>query len=414
MTNNENFIADFNDLAVDEKFDFEFYKKLYPDSKNYYEGLDIPEDKKLYHHYLNYGKHYNTNCYINEQQLKDHLGLNFEPPPCFDPDIYEQLYLSKHKYFTQYNNIIDKKYFIYHHYIKYGKSSGFSCNHDLIVYYHSPKCAGTSIIYGTILPNLYRQYHCKQNYIYCINWIDSNSYSLFTTISYSDNMSLLEKMPFNTEFIRKNPYLKKGSLTLNSNNIDILKTCSKLLCIIINSKGFKDRNTYIRACILSENQKYDQYLLLRDPKKLQSSIFYYLRDVGFWEKTYGKFDKEMSFSDYINSSDSYIGHWLIRQILNLSDNDIVTSKHVELCKQELEKFTKIGFVELLDDFIDYLHNKYNWFQPRDQTDSKFNKNIKSKPDTLSEKDNLLLNMKLYFDQQLYDYFLNKYQEKQLQ
>lgn len=333
--------------------------------------------------------------------LQHELGLDIEPPESFDHTIYRKLYLQNQRYFDEGTEQIDPKYIMYHHYLNYGKSFGHACNHNIIVYYHIPKCGGTSIHYGTILPNLYRQYHNDKYYIYNIDWTNKGT-KLLTTISYAEESEVFDLLCATPVKDSHNKYLKHISVDINTKH-DFLFNKSNLLCLIINAAGFKDKDLYIEKFIGSK-KKYDQYLLLRDPVDLQMSIFYYLRDIGTWEKTYGKFNKKMSFRDYINHSNKYVNNWLIRQFSQLSDNDIVTGIDYAICKRELQTFTKIGFIELFDKFINYLHREYNWDNSNSSASIKLNKNSVSNKQSLSLSDQKLLNNLVYYEQQIYDYF----------
>lgn len=107
---------------------------------------------------------------------------NKNSPKSFDYKTYKNLYLSSEKYYDD----IEEKNIVYNHYLNYGKQYGHSCNHNVIIFYHAPKCGGTSIHHGIILPNLFKQYNCNKNYIYNISWINEQSLTLFSTIVYTD------------------------------------------------------------------------------------------------------------------------------------------------------------------------------------------------------------------------------------
>lgn len=336
--------------------------------------------------------------------LKKRLGLDIYPPDSFDGDVYRKLYISTESYFGDYDKIIDYKYIAYHHYLNHGKQYGHSCDHDPFIFYHIPKCGGTSVHYGIILPNLYRQYTCEKNYIYQIHWLDNNGSNLFTTISYSSYPYIELNTIYEETTDTNNKFLKTYHVKLYDKNIEYIIQYSKILCIIINARGFIDRHKYIKYFICDKNKSINQYLILREPVSLQESTFYYLRDIGTWEKTYGEFNKNMSFRDYINSPNNYVNNWLIRQFSNVSDDMIITDEHFQVCKEELKKITKIGFLEKFDSFKDYLYDRYNWINDSESCELKFNKNNKSKKEKLSEDDINALNNKLFFDKKLYNYF----------
>lgn len=341
--------------------------------------------------------------------LQHELGLDIEPPESFDHTTYRELYLQNESYFHEGTELIDPKYIMYHHYLNYGKSYGHSCNHNIIVFFHIPKCGGTSIHYGIILPNLFRQYHTDKYYLYNINWIDQTSKrNLFSTISYTENPELLSILKKEDTILNKKLYLKQTSINLNDTNLDLVFKYSTLLSIIFNAGGFQDSDVYLQELISRSNKKiYDKYIILREPQSFYESIFYYLRDVGTWEKTYGEFSSDMSFKQYIKHPDNYINNWLIRHMTKITDSEMVTDEHIDICIQKLMSFTKIGFLEYFDSFVSYLCKKYNW-QLDDNSTINLNKNIISKKEKLSEEDRLLLQNKLYYDKEVYGFFLSKY------
>lgn len=391
------------DIKVDKSFDENFYEQMFPEVKNYYFfWTNIDKVKRLYHHYINYHQSSNTLYCLNLDEFKKQLQIDKEPPESFDPTIYKKLYLSNDLYFDSYNDAIDSKQLMYHHYLNYGKTFGHSCDHDVMVFFHIPKCGGTSLHYGTLLPNLWKQYHCNKNYMYNVDWVGQNGQNLFTTISYSDN----DKFRNAENFTDNQGCLKCITMELNHTNLGLLINYSALLCIIFNAAGFKEHKKYLQD-LIPEGQRYNKYIILREPIDLQMSIFYYLRDVGQWELTYGKFPKHMSFSEYIRHPDNYVNNWLIRIMALLTDQDIPNNEHAEICKQELNTFNKIGFLSQFDSFVDYLNTKYNWVPPMDVSEIQSNKNIISKKEKLNDDDLALLQDKLYYEQKIYNYFLNQ-------
>jgi hypothetical protein len=401
------------DIKVDESFDENFYEQMFPEVKNYYSfWTNIDKAQRLYHHYINYHQPSNNSYCLNLGEFKKQLQMDIEPPESFDPTIYKKLYLSNDLYFDSYNDAISLKQLMYHHYLNYGKAFGHSCDHDMMVFFHIPKCGGTSLHYGTLLPSLYAQYHCNKNYIYSIDWMDGDGRSLFSTISYSDN----DRLKFNTQEFRNTSnftakrynqgYLKRITTELNDTNLNLMLNHSALLCVIINAAGFQEYKKHLKN-LISADQRYNKYIILREPIDLQMSIFYYLRDVGQWELTYGKFPKHMSFSEYIRHPDNYVNSWLIRIMALLTDQDIPNNEHAEICKQELNTFHKIGFLSYFNNFIDYLNTKYNWTPHTEASEIQSNKNTISKKEKLNDDDLALLQDKLYYEQKIYNHFLNQ-------
>lgn len=395
----------FNDIDIDPAFDEDFYQKQYPDTNDYYSDIidKISKKTRLYHHYIKYGQFNNPPYYKNLSELMLSLGMETKPPASFNVDMYERLYLNGHQYFNEYRDTIPKSHIIYHHYLNYGKSGGYAVNYDVIVFYHIPKCGGTTVHSGLMLPNLFRQYYLNTNYIYQISWIDNNQTTLFITIAYSDNLALLKELSLSTDTTHPiyNIYLQH-----NTKNLKIFHKYCHVLAITIKSAGFRRHSQYITDIVQhNTNRQYEQYTLLREPISLQSSTFYYLRDVGNWEKTHGIFDNGITFKEYINASEQLIKNWLIINLLNLPNDYTLTIGDAYSCIEKLEKFKLVGNLETFDNFANYLFNKYNWIDMRSDQLHHINKNTVSKKDKISDKNITKLKKQLKYDYFVYNHFV---------
>lgn len=182
-----------------------------------------------------------------------------------------------------------------------------------------------------------------------------------------------------------------------------------MLSIIIKAAGFKNSEEYIRILIPQNSRLSDKYTVLREPDSLQESIFYYLRDLGKWEKTYGHFNESMSYSKYIRCPNNLVHwNWLIRQMAQISEQDKIEESHAQLCINKLSEFSQIGFIEYFDDLIKFLCKEYNWNLDDNMLNIKLNENTISTKESLSEEDKVFLNNKLYYDKKVYYFFLAKH------
>lgn len=107
-------------INVDEDFDEEFYEKNYPFVKDYFLPLGslISKRKRLFYHYLNYGKNLFKNC----EQLEVFLfGKPINVDKDFDEEFYEKKYPFVKDYFMPAAALIPKKKRFFHHYLNYGE-----------------------------------------------------------------------------------------------------------------------------------------------------------------------------------------------------------------------------------------------------------------------------------------------------
>lgn len=399
------------ELIIDSDFDEIFYANFYPETQEYYNFSHslLSNKNRLFHHYINYKNNNNPQYYFknNKEWSKSILGLSEEPPDYFDANIYATAYKETNQYFMNDNiQTLDQTCRMYKHYLQHGKKSGYSVNHKMIpVFYHIPKCGGTSIHYGLMIPSLCRQYagHIT-NKIYNINFVNSdNKKNYFSVICYIKEYNKINKIPFID--IHSENYKNHNVVDINidydTNHLSILKDYFQILAMIINPSGFAMSNDYISNII---DKQHESYIILRKPLSWHQSIFYYLRDIGKWEYTSHMFDKDMSFADYVHS-DSFTDSWIIRNFVNT--NKEITEKEYELCKQKLDSFTHVGFLEKFQDTTDLFLQKYNWFINPKETTTKYNSNNISQYKDIGPLELYKINQQTIYDNKLYEYFYQK-------
>lgn len=329
-------------------------------------------------------------------------------PSTFSGEKYIELYPKTKDYFNNTGFDLDISCKMYHHYLQYGKIAGYAVDHTSVpVFYHIPRCGGTTLHYSMILPNLYNQYSIhKTNKLYNINFIDeSTRYNLFSLICYSKPNCSIEKLLYDITKYNNDMNIDLANIIYSDNNILTIKNNMNILSIIINSKGFSQSDYILNQMLDSTNK--DLYIILRDPLEWHLSLFYYLRDMGTWEEDSAMYTKDMKFSDYIYSDIfKQNNNWLIKTLLNMSDDSTVNHKEVDLCIQKLSQFTCVGFLNKFNNFTTTLFAKYNWLHLDDSDHIKYNANNISHHEKLISQDLYYIIEKLNYENVLYRYFYN--------
>jgi hypothetical protein len=337
---------------------------------------------------------------LNETTCELTLGLDV--PSCFNAEKYEKLYNETKDY---YGEKYEKKQRLYDHYLKFGKQSGFAFNHkSLPVFYHMAKCGGIYVHNNIILPNLYAQYCTlsSNNDFYNIAILHNNS-KILHVLARSLNKDFDNKLQVKNKIqdpVNPDKILVDAQISYSKENMIYLTNNFEVLSIIVEPNGLAGSDNYINLLVSDKN--IDKIILLRRPINKTQSLFYYLRDVGNWEST-SKVHQNMSFCDYVNS-DLISDSWIIREIVNLSKEQPITEEDYIKCQKYLEKFKHIGFLEHIEDTIDFFKNEYNW-SVLDLT--KQNENKVSKKEPVSQDVLDKLNYLIYYDNKLYDYFYKK-------
>lgn len=342
-----------------------------------------------------------VNKILNGTTCELTLGLNV--PSCFNENVYEAIYPETKGY---HGNFIEKKQRLYHHYLNFGKSSGLSFNHNsLPVFYHVAKCGGVYAHNNIILPNLYSQYCtlAQNNDFYNVAILHHNIkilHVLATPLNKNFDNKLHIKQNIQDP-ISPSKTLIDSEIFYDEKNMLYLTNNFEVLGLIVEPNGFiNSDNKYINA--LAGHKNIDKIMFLRKPIDKIQSLFYYLRDVGHWEPT-SKSHQNMSFCDYVNS-DLIADSWIIRRIVNLPDKQPIKEEDYFNCQKYLETFKHIGFLENIEDTIDFFKNEYNWslFDLTKQNENKI-----SKKEPINEELLDKLNSIIYYDNKLYDYFYQK-------
>ena len=159
------------------------------------------------------------------------------------------------------------------------------------------------------------------------------------------------------------------------------------------------------SLVLRLATKVPTYLtMLRRPIDRYQSEFYYLRDVGEWEPTYGLYSG-MTFEQYVRS-DEMLDNWIVRRLNNIMHRGIeVTDLHLRRAIVMLEKCSVLGFIEESEAFIATCADNFGFVDPRRlPTDPFFNQNDVSAKLPVSEELRTYFSSVCKYDEQLYEHF----------
>jgi hypothetical protein len=146
--------------------------------------------------------------------------------------------------------------------------------------------------------------------------------------------------------------------------------------------------------------------LLRRPLARYESEFYYLRDMGTWEPTYGRFGG-MTFEEYVRS-DKFEDNWLVRRLNDiLSPGISVTEAHAAQAIATLERCTLLGFLEEIAAFTLACEENFGYTPPIDAHIR--NKNTVSTKDPISDAVQAYFNDRCQYDNLVYEHFWSRRQ-----
>jgi len=277
------------------------------------------------------------------------------------------------------------------------------------VFYHVPRCAGTFIAEQVMWPSLVKEHRennkklkqenkpIKYSKIHRFDLDLNDSLKFPGDVSFSVSLDH-EKLTFPTHesaVTAKNlkEYLKKDWIYIRG--------------IVINpvSNGIMPYFSLIEEICQNASCEPYYFTVLRKPFDWHQSMFYYLRDVGTWEPTHGRFTG-MSFSDYINS-DLISDSWIIRNLTGLPDNKSITKKEYDEVVQLLSRFT-IGFLDDMPTLLGKLREEFGFLVHDVETEEDLtNKNKISRKEHISElsgQDIKTFNERTEYDTMLYDHF----------
>jgi len=190
-----------------------------------------------------------------------------------------------------------------------------SFNKKLPVFFHVPKCAGTYTFNKIFY--VIRNYICGPNIRHII--VKRGEYILYRLLCSSEEELAGKYKCINDRWTYSVDY---DDLDLNDLNLLFIEVCARSL------NDYKD---YIYKNLPDNLDPYE-FIFLREPYERTLSLYNYLSSHrSDHEPTAKGFDYK-SFSDYLKS-DNLEESWLIREMLKLSDETIVTEEHFdEICK----------------------------------------------------------------------------------
>jgi len=107
-----------------------------------------------------------------------------------------------------------------------------------------------------------------------------------------------------------------------------------LFCVVIEGSGFKIRN---HVLALLEKYELYQFLILREPFSRSLSIYNYIKSKYSQHEPTHNAIRALTFQDYILSGQCE-DSWLIRNLLNIADEEELKQFHLEEVKEILKTF----------------------------------------------------------------------------
>lgn len=189
----------------------------------------------------------------------------------------------------------------------------------------------------------------------------------------------------------------------------------KIYAAVINAAGFRSSDKFCNLIKQMTGQDLKKFIVLRDPLDRECSLFRYLKsERSKHERTHNSI-KEESISDYL-SSNRVADSWLIRELLNMQDNEIITEDHYNACIKILDEFD-VGIIENVDLLIDkvlmecYSYNANDVFIfLKNINPNRFNVNKNSSEKFTLNIDEGAVNKfkeRAKYDFMLYDHYSNK-------
>ena len=278
------------------------------------------------------------------------------------------------------------------------------------VFYHIPKCAGTFFKFKMMIPSLRKKISEENSLLICQKKPKKFSRLAQFNINLDSTFKIPGKITFIVGVVEKNYYCSslRNSITLENFKEYLRKEKVVIYGATINPivGSFSQSVKVIDDCCKITSCKPSYFTILREPFGRHNSLFYYLRDVGKWERNFGTFEN-MSFKEYIKStklSDS----WLIRNLTEISNNKPLTEKEYKKAIQILSKFD-VGLYEKLSEFFNKLNKKFG-FIAYGQLDNLKNENKTSQKTKFSEllkEEQDIFNERVKFENKLYNHLKNK-------
>lgn len=210
-------------------------------------------------------------------------------------------------------------------------------NHKIPVFYHIPKNAGTYVsdwmlvafrYYREFYTNWLKSYTSDKDSIKVIQI--TNNDSIVARILLGDPNYILDSKK--AELFKKHNN-RRWDVDINYVSFDFLKELV-LFGVIIESNGFK-----IKQKLLYFLKEYNlhQFLILRNPfHRIQSIYNYNTSNQSINDYSHGSI-KSKTFEDYV-TSEQLEDSWLIRNLINLNDPEILEEHHFQQSLEILKSF----------------------------------------------------------------------------
>lgn len=134
--------------------------------------------------------------------------------------------------------------------------------------------------------------------------------------------------------------------------------------------NFPETSRQLEELASKMGKKTENIILLRPPLERAESEYYYLRDVGTWEPTYGIL-KSRTFKEHVLSG-ACGSNWIVKKLCGKRESDPINQSDLKEAIQFLSLFSLVGTTEKIDDFLSEAQKRYgirknpgNWAHLKD-------------------------------------------------
>lgn len=120
--------------------------------------------------------------------------------------------------------------------------------------------------------------------------------------------------------------------------------------------NFPETSRQLEELASKMGKKTENIILLRPPLERAESEYYYLRDVGTWEPSYGKSNFK-TFKEHVLSG-ACGSNWIVKKLCGKRGSDPVNQSNLKEAIQFLSLFSLVGTTEKIDDFLSEAGKRY--------------------------------------------------------
>ena len=287
--------------------------------------------------------------------------------------------------------------------ITYDTSKDKVSKRKLPVFFHTPKNGGTYInnTCFTFMRDIANRSRRKCHHIDVVSSDLSNRNGTFSNFRFL----YIGNPPTDNKYRKAGR--RNGCYEVNIEDLDLSDFIDNIFLLRISAAGFRNYKENIYS-LLPDNVEPYEFMCLREPYSRTQSLYTYINsEEGKHEPTYNAFGCD-SFPEYINSK-YFEESWLLRNLLNLPDDTIITQQHFdEVCNllNEMHVFNMNNIDESLAKIFKQCYNfNTDTVKKRPVYDNRTsNKNSRIKYYDLDEQTQKVFLEKTKWDQKIY----NKY------